>query len=174
MWRRIMFLLSFSLLLGGCASAPIPATLAALSENPVRYRNQNVEITGLILNNPAPSGDLYRTWNFTIGSHEGERIRVTKAGYNPATIDKAYRLVSEAVKAGQPVTITGTLRVGPYKSLKQGAEIALRSVTYENVTIDTDAGPYTDGFYYPYPYYYYPYYPRSFYWDYWYYPYGWW
>jgi hypothetical protein len=178
MFKYISALLLCLVLVAGCATTPVPVGIDALMQNPSLYRNKTVEVTGPVLSNPPPSGDLYRTWNFQIGTPELGRIMVTESGYNPATINKAYYLVDEAAKAGEPVTVTGTLRVGPYKSLKGGAEIQLRTVTYRNVTIDTSEGPYVGGYYSPYyyPYYspfFYPYYYRSpFFWDRGFYPYG--
>ncbi|RJP15643.1 MAG: hypothetical protein C4520_19930 [Candidatus Abyssobacteria bacterium SURF_5] len=173
--KKSCLAVAFSIaVVAGCASQPVPTTLDAIFENPAQYRNENVEFSAQVLENPPPSGDLYRTWTFLVGHPDIGRILVTEAGYNPATINKAYHLVEEAAQAGEPVTITGELRVGPHRSLKAGAEIDLRSVSYQGITIDTNEGPYVGGFYSPY--YYYPYYPRPFLWDYHYYPYGygWW
>jgi hypothetical protein len=171
----ILFLFLLVLLMGGCASAPKATTLTAIAENPDQYRNENVELTAPVLENPPPSGDLYRTWTFLIGHPERGRILVTEAGYNPATISKAYRLVDEAMRAGEPITVTGKLRIGPYESLRAGAEIELKSVSYGGTTIDTDEGPYVGGYYSPY--YYSPYYYRGPYlWGHGFHPYGygWW
>jgi hypothetical protein len=158
----------------GCASTPIPTTLTAVTENPQEYRNELVTMSAPVLSNPAPSGDIFRTWTFTIGSPQTGRIMVTESGYNPTTINKAYNLVAEAVKDGAPITVTGELRVGPYKALREGTEIDLKSVSYKGITIATNEGPYEGGYYY-YPAYGPFFYPGP-YWGYWPYPYryGWW
>ena len=171
--RHILIISLVTLTIGGCASAPIATTLTAVTENPAQYRNEKIELTAPVIDNPPPTGDLYRTWTFVIGHPEKGRILVTEAGYNPATINKAYHLVDEAERAGAPVTVTGKLRIGPYESLRSGAELDLDSVSYGNTTIDTDEGPYTGGYYSPY--YYSPYYYRGpLLWHHRYYPYGWW
>jgi hypothetical protein len=172
--RKLHILLTVILVFSvwGCASAPIPATLTAISENPQEYRNELVTITAPVLSNPAPSGDIFRTWTFTVGSPQTGRIMVTESGFNPTTINKAYNLVAEAAEEGAPVTITGELRVGPYRALREGTEIDLESVTYKGITIDTDEGSYEGGYYPRYSPFFYP----GPYWGYWPYPYryGWW
>jgi hypothetical protein len=170
---HILLFVVFLFLSGGCATAPVPVTLSSLTEDPGRLRNKNVEVTAPVLDNPSPTGDLYRTWTFVLGGSEEGQITASEAGYNPATIDKAYHLVEQAKKAGAPVTVTGELKVGPHKALRRGAEIDLHSVSYAGRTIETDEGPYVDGFYAPYYYspFFYPY-PRPYFWDYRHYPYG--
>ncbi len=180
--RRQAFLVALILLflIAGCATPAVPTSVGTIMENPSEFKNRNISVTAQVLSNSAPSGDLYRTWNFVIGSPETGQILVTEAGYNPATIERAYELVSQAQEAGEPVTITGQLRVGPYGALRAGTEIQLKTVTYRNTTIDTGEGPYVGGFYSPYywgPPYYEPYfYPGPFFWGYGRYPYGygWW
>lgn len=173
--RKLYILLSLTLAMRawGCASTPIPATLTDISENPQEYRNELVTVTAPVLSNPAPSGDIFRTWTFTIGSPETGRIMVTESGYNPTTINKAYNLVAEAVKDEAPITVTGELRVGPYGALREGEEIDLESVSYKGTTIATEEGPYEGGYYYPG---YAPFFYPGPYWGYWPYPYryGWW
>ncbi len=164
--RRLFIFIAAVAVLAGCATAPpIPADLTSIQQNPAEFKNKEVEVTAPVLENPPPMGSSYLTWNLTLGSSETGIIRVTKAGYNPATIDRAYRVVEDARRAGQPVTITGKLHVGPYRALRSGMEIELDTVGYDGTVIDTNRGPYVDG-YYPY------YYPPPFFWDYPFYPYG--
>lgn len=139
--------------LAGCASAPISTSLPAVAANPDRFRNEYIAITALVVDNPPPQGDDYRTWSFTVGGAGDYRIIASEEGFNPSTIDKAYNLVEEARKAGEPVTITGRLRVGPYRELEAGMEIELVSVLYRDAEINTDKGPFVRGYYY-YPHYY--------------------
>jgi len=161
-WFPILFVAFITL--AGCATTPpIRTDLTSIQQNPGEYRNKKVEVTAPVLQNPPPIGSSYLTWNFALGSSETDIIRVTKAGYNPATIVRAYTLVEEARRAGQPVTITGKLRVGPYRALRSGMEIDLDTVGYGEIVIDTNRGPYVNG-YYPYP--------PPFFWDYPFYPYG--
>ncbi len=157
-WLPVLFIV-FTMLAGCATTPPISTDLTAIQQNPGLYRNKKVEFTAPVFQNPPPMGSTYLTWDFTLGSSETGIIRVTKAGYNPATIDSAYRLVEEARWAGQPVTIAGKLRVGPYRALRSGIEVELYTVGYNGVVIDTNRGPYADA-YYPY------YYPPPFFWDY--------
>ncbi len=150
---RYLLPLAVLIVLAGCASAPIATDLPDITENPSQFRNKQIEITGPVLENSPPQGDEYRTWSFVIGSAGGDKVTVNEEGFNPATIEKAYRLVEEARKAHGEVTVTGTFRVGPYGELESGMEIDLDSVRYGNTEINTDMGPFVRQYY---PYYYYP------------------
>ena len=136
----------------GCASTPIPTDFPAIAENPDAYRNKRIEITGPVLENRPPRGDEYRTWAFTMGSSRTYRIMASEEGFNPSTIEKAYNLVEEARQAGDDLTVTGKLRVGPYRELESGMEIELDSVRYKDVEIRTDKGPFIRSRYPYYPY----------------------
>jgi hypothetical protein len=138
--------------LAGCASTPIVTDLTTVAANPLPFKNQRVELAAYVIENPAPTGDKYRTWTFTIGSASTGRIIASEEGYNPSTIDKAYHLVDEAFRASEPVTVTGKLRVGPYREIAAGMEIDLDSVSYKGTVINTDEGPFVQDYYY-YPYY---------------------
>ena len=146
--RHPILLIIVIMLMGGCASVPIPTTLPEVVANPNQFRNEYIEMTALVAQNPPPQGDDYRTWSFTIEGSSDYRILASEEGFNPSTIEKAYNLVEEARKAREPVTITGRLRVGPYRELESGMEIELVSVRYRNTKINTDKGPFVD-----YPYY---------------------
>ena len=145
----------------GCASPPIAAELSAVVENPGEYRNRRIEITGPILENRPPQGDEYRTWTFSIGSSETYRIMASEEGFNPSTIEKAYHLVEQARQAGDAVTVTGKLRVGPYREIQSGMEVELDSVRYRDTEIRTDRGPFVRT-YYPYDYYWPPFWSPGF------------
>ena len=133
----------------GCASVPLSTSLHAVAQDPDSFKNKHIEITAPALVNPAPKGDIYRTWSFTIGGDRNHRITASEQGYNPSTIDRAYHLVEEARKSGEPITIVGRLRVGPYQALESGMEIELQSVRYRGMEIKTDKGPFVRD-YYPY------------------------
>jgi hypothetical protein len=135
------------MLVGGCASTPIPTTLSAVVADPYQFRNEYIEITAMVAQNPPPQGDDYRTWSFTVNGSSEYRLLASEEGFNPSTIEKAYHLVEEARLAGEPVTITGKLRVGPYGELESGMEIELVSVRYRYTEIRTDKGPFI---HYPY------------------------
>jgi hypothetical protein len=134
----------------GCASIPVSTSLPAVVQDPDSFRNKHVEITAPVLENHPPKGDNYRTWSFEIGKDDDHRITASEEGYNPSTIDRAYYLVEEAQKSGEPITITGKLRVGPYQALESGMEIELISVRYRGMEIKTDKGPFVRDYYYPY------------------------
>ncbi|MBI4832076.1 MAG: hypothetical protein HY801_11110 [Candidatus Lindowbacteria bacterium] len=51
----------------------------------------------------------------------------------------------------EPLTVTGKLRVGPYREIGAGMEIDLDSVRYKEMQIRTDQGPFVQDYYY-YPY----------------------
>jgi hypothetical protein len=138
--------------LAGCATSPIVTDIVTVAANPVQFKNQLVELMAYVIENPPPTGDQYRTWTFVVGASGTGRIMVSEEGYNPSTIDKAYHLVEQARVAGEPVALTGRLRVGPYREIKAGTEIDLCSVSYKGTTIRTDEGPFTRDYYY-YPYY---------------------
>lgn len=169
--QMTLFLL-IVLTFAGCATTPpVQVPLSSITEYPDQYRNENVEVTAHVLNNPPPTGDLYRTWNFLIGE-PGERILVSEAGYNPSTINRAYHLAKLAQTDNKPITVTGKLRVGPHRALKTGIEIDLDTLSYMGTTVDLEAGPFSSVYRYPYPYPYpsypypYPYYPRAYFWGY--------
>lgn len=138
--------------LTGCATTPIPADLASLTQNPAEYKNKRILVTGKVLENNPPQGDEYRTWSFVLGGPETYRITASEEGYNPSTIDKAYRLVEQARREGGKLTVTGRLRVGPYREIRKGTEIELDSVSYAGAQIGTDRGPFVRHYYYPYYY----------------------
>lgn len=150
---RAGYLLALAVLITatGCASTPIATDLAAVTANPKQFRNEYIQITAPVLENSAPQGDDYRTWSFSIGESADYRIMASEEGFNPSTIDKAYRLVEEARRAGKPVTVTGKLRVGPYRELESGTELELVSIRYRDTEINTDRGPFVNRYYY-YPY----------------------
>lgn len=133
----------------GCASTPLATSLPEIVREPDRFKNKHIAITAPVLENRPPAGDNYRTWSFTLGGDAPHQITATEEGFNPATIDRAYLLVDDAMKAGDPVTITGRLRLGPYKALEQGMAIELGSVTYGGVRIGTDKGPFVGRSYPP-------------------------
>jgi hypothetical protein len=145
--KSLVLLAGALFLMGGCASTPIPTTLPAVVANPEQFRNKYIELTALVAQNPPPQGGDYRTWSFTVNGSGNYRLMASEEGSNPSTIDKAYLLVEDARKAHEPVTITGKLRVGPYRALKAGMEIELVSVRYRGTAIYTDKGPFV---YYPY------------------------
>jgi hypothetical protein len=145
--KHLILLIVFLIFMGGCASAPIPTTLPAVVADPSQFRNKYIEITALVAQNPPPQGDDYRTWSFTVNGSGEYRLMASEEGFNPSTIDKAYYLVEDARNASEPVTITGRLRVGPYRELKSGMEIELVSVRYRDTEIRTDKGPFI---HYPY------------------------
>lgn len=155
----------------GCASTPIATDLPTVTDNPLLFKNKRVEIRSSVLENSPPRGDEYRTWSFFIGTSIGSRIMVSEEGFNPSTIEKAYRLVEEASTKGDEITITGTVRVGPYQEFESGMEVELDSVRYRDIIINTDRGPYV-GYYDPYYYHYHYYPPYS--WHYRYHPYYYW
>ena len=148
------FILLFTLLacLAGCASTPIAVDTATVIANPDQFRNKYIQITAPVLENSPPRGDDYRTWIFSIGTSANYQIMASEEGFNPATIEKAYRLVEEARRTGEPVTVTGKLRVGPYRELESGMEVELVSVRYRDTEINTDRGPFVGRYYYPYYY----------------------
>jgi hypothetical protein len=137
-------------MMAGCASAPVATDLETVEANPNQFRNRYIEITAPVLENPPPQGDQYRTWTFIVGASDTHRIMVSEEGFNPGTIEKAYRLVERTRKAGDDVTVIGRLRVGPYREIKSGAEIELSSVRYRGVEINADSGPFVTNYYYPY------------------------
>ena len=114
----------------GCASTPVATDLQTINAKPSEFRNTRVRITAPVLSNSPPQGDRYRTWIFIIGASDSYRIMATEEGFNPSTIEKAYRLVEDAREAGDEVTVTGKLRVGPYHEMESGMEIELDSVRY--------------------------------------------
>ena len=152
-WFLILFVVLVTLV--GCATTPpIPANLASVTQDPDAYRNQRIEVTVPVIDNPPPAGNTYRTWSFIMGSPETGSVMVYRSGYNPSAIDKAYKLVEEARQAGQPVTMTGKVRVGPYGALRSGMEIDLETVSYNGTEINARSGPYVGNYYYYSPYFY--------------------
>jgi len=139
MQARFFLLFAFLSCLAGCASTPIAVDTATVIANPDQFRNKYND---------------YRTWIFSIGTSANYQIMASEEGFNPSTIEKAYSLVEEAHRAGEPVTVTGKLRVGPYRELESGMEVELVSVRYRDTEINTDRGPFVGHYYYPY------YYPR--------------
>ena len=131
----------------GCASAPIATDLPTIVKNPDQFRNARIEITAPVIENHPPQGDEYRTWTFAIGSSSAYRVTASEEGFNPSTIEKAYRLVEDARSAGDEVTVTGMLRVGPYREIESGMEIELDSVRYRGTEIKTDRGPFVREYY---------------------------
>ena len=147
---RYLSAFAFLMFAVGCASSPISADISAVTASPGQFKNHYIEITAPVLENSPPQGDVYRTWAFSVGASSAYRILATEEGYNPATIEKAYRLVEEARKAGDAVTVTGRLRVGPYRELESGVELDLVSVRYGSTEINTDRGPFVRRYYRPY------------------------
>jgi len=150
MHSRYLPAIAFLMFVAGCASTPTAADISAVTASPGQFKNRYIEITAPVLENSPPQGDVYRTWAFSIGASSAYRILATEEGYNPATIEKAYRLVEEARNAGDAVTVTGTLRVGPYRELESGVELELVSVRYGSTEINTDRGPFGRRDYHPY------------------------
>ncbi len=149
--KYLLLIIIISTAAAGCASTPISTDMAAVMADPARFRNELIEITAPVLENSPPQGDDYRTWSFTIGTSAGYRIMASEEGFNPSTIEKAYLLVEDARRAGEPVTVTGRLRVGPYRELESGMEVELVSVRYGAIGIRTDKGPFVRRYsYYPY------------------------
>lgn len=144
-WLLSAVLLAFA---AGCASTPISTTLPDIAEHPERFRNKYVEITARVIDNPPPRGDDYRTWSFTLDGTGDRHIVASEEGFNPSTIDKAYYLVEKARKAGEPVSVTGKLRVGPHNELGAGMQIELVGVRYGGTEIRTDKGPFVNRYYY--------------------------
>ncbi len=147
--KRVLAILAV-LALSGCATPPIRTDLASITDNPLQYKNKRIQVSGPVLENSAPEGDEYRTWSFVLGGEKTYRIAASEEGFNPSTIEKAYRLVEDARRAGEEVAVVGKLRVGPYQEIEAGIEIDLETVSYAGATINTDKGPFVRDYYYPY------------------------
>lgn len=150
------YLLVAGLLAGiiGCASAPIVTDMSAIVDDPGSFKNKRIEVSAPVLENSPPQGDEYRTWTFFVGSSSAYRVMASEEGFNPATIEKAYRLVESARETGDEVKIIGRLRVGPYREIRSGLEVDLESVEYGGFRVDTDRGPFVQPYYPYYPYHY--------------------
>jgi hypothetical protein len=65
-----------------------------------------------------------------------------ETGFNPETIERAYRLVDSARLRGEQVTVTGKL-----KDSKSGLKLDLDSVRYGSAIVKTDEGPFVEDYY---------------------------
>ncbi|GAB4335306.1 MAG: hypothetical protein Kow0099_07660 [Candidatus Abyssubacteria bacterium] len=121
--------------------APTPTDLRSLVDKPERFAGKEVEITAHVSENQAPTGREYKRWSFLVENGESS-LEVYENGFNPATIVDGYRLVEEARLTGDPVTVTGRLRVD-----KQPMSLQLDSVRYGETRVDTDAGPFVQTYF---------------------------
>jgi len=90
---RYLLVAGFLASMIGCASTPIMTDMSAIVDEPDSFRNKRIEISAPVLENSPPQGDEYRTWTFVVGSSGVYRVMASEEGFNPATIEKAYRLV---------------------------------------------------------------------------------
>jgi len=124
----------------------MPATaadLATIMQNPQQFEGKKVSITAPIMVNMVPEGGEYRTWTFVLDAcRAGKGLKVAESGFNPETIEEAYRLVEEARLRGDQLTVTGKLEKGDL-----GMQLALDSVTYGDVRVKTDEGPFVEDYY---------------------------
>lgn len=133
--RAVSLIVSLAMM--GWTMSASAAELSAVVQAPENFLNQKIELTSLVAENPAPTGHEYKAWNFVLGEAVGNQLAVSEEGFNPATIMKAHALVEKARKAGEKVTVTGQLKV-----TRDGPELSLESVTYEDSRVNTDEGPF--------------------------------
>ena len=125
----------------GWASAATAADLTTVLEHPDQFFNQRIEITAPVVENAAPTGAEFKRWSFTAGASDA-KLAVSEAGFNPATIMNAHRLVEQARQAGDEITITGELERGD-----SGLIMKVDSVLHGDTRINTDEGPFVEEFY---------------------------
>jgi hypothetical protein len=111
-------------------------------QNPHRFMNQENKMSAPIAENAVPKGGEYRTWSFVLDSCGKGVLSVKENGFNPETIEKAYRLVEKARLKGDKVTVTGKL-----EESKWGMALMLTSVRYGDTQINTDEGPFVEDIY---------------------------
>jgi starvation-inducible outer membrane lipoprotein len=142
--RRLILPAAFlfvAFLLAGCATAPVPASIDQVLQQPQAYEGKRVELTGLVKEYKPAQGDVYRTLLFTLSQDSGGDIWVIGAGYTAEAIAKASLLVEQAFEAREPVTVVGKL-----KKNKQGPpELQLQSIRYKGQEIEIKKGPTTRG-----------------------------
>jgi len=128
----------------GLSAPAAAADLTMILENPQQYEGKQVTITAPIAENMVPEGGEYRTWSFVLDScGAAGLLTATESGFNPQTIEEAYRLVEEARLSGEPVTVTGTLEESAL-----GMELALNTVEYAGTKVNTDGAPFVDTYWY--------------------------
>lgn len=145
MYAKYLLLLVTAVVVVGMAS---PATakvadLAAVVENPHQFMGHNITVTAPIAENMVPKGGEYRTWSFMLdscGTLGG--LEAFESGFNPETIEKAYRLVEEARMKGDKVTVTGKVQES-----ETGWRFELASVRYGKTEINTDGAPFVEDYY---------------------------
>ncbi|MBI4831973.1 MAG: hypothetical protein HY801_10565 [Candidatus Lindowbacteria bacterium] len=119
------------------------ADLAAVIQNPQQFMGRNVTITAPIAQNMVPNGGEYRTWSFFLdscGTLGG--LEAVESGFNPETIENAYRLVEKAPLKGDKITVTGKV-----EESDTGFRLELASVRDADTQINTDEGPFVENYY---------------------------
>ncbi|UCD58376.1 MAG: hypothetical protein JSV16_04470 [Candidatus Hydrogenedentota bacterium] len=138
--RTAVFLLAASWAAGCATTAPVKLELNEVITNPQAHKNERVEVTGDVIDYEPARGDAYRTLQFTLGLGPDEKILVFSAGYTADAIAKASKLVEEAFRAREPITVAGKLRVGPEAETVGGVELRLERVEYRGRKIDVTRG----------------------------------
>ena len=138
--RTLMTLLAAVALIGW-TSAATATDLTTVLEHPDRFLGQRIAITAPVVENSAPTGAEFKRWSFTAGSSD-HKLSVSEAGFNPATIMDAHGLVEQARRAGDEITVAGTLKTAESELIMK-----MDSVLYGDTRINTDEGPFVDEFY---------------------------
>jgi hypothetical protein len=141
---KYLVVLLAALAMAGIASSAMAVELAAVMANPQQFEGKEVTLTAPIAENRVPEGGEYRTWSFVLDScgAAGATVTAVESGFNPETLEKAYRLVEEARLKGDPVTMTGKL-----EEEKLGMRLELSSVQYGLSRVNTDEGPFVEDYY---------------------------
>jgi hypothetical protein len=124
----------------GCATGP--ATRVGVDEvmrQPKEYKNERVELTGLVEDYKPVQGDIYRTLIFTLAQAPEEKILVVGAGYTAEAIAKASFLLEQAYEAKEPITVVGKLKLNE----KAPPEVQLESIRYRGQEVKITGGPRT-------------------------------
>ncbi|RJP67369.1 MAG: hypothetical protein C4532_14810, partial [Candidatus Abyssobacteria bacterium SURF_17] len=125
------------------AWSPSPADLGAVKDSPEKFKGKELEITAPIAENSAPVGAEFRKWSFVLDSCGKGGLVVEEEGFNPATIEKAYRLIEEARLKGDEVTVAGKLEEDP----DAGFRMKVVWVRYGDTKVNTDEGPFAEAYY---------------------------
>lgn len=138
--RRLAALAWFTAIVAvGCASRP-PAEPVPFDNIDVReWKNKRIALTGRVDGFESFLGPDHGSMTFTlVGGAADDLVLCSESGHNVFVLTEVATLLLRAEDRGTPVTVIGTVRVGPYGEIQEGARLEMDSVRVDGNLIDTD------------------------------------
>ncbi len=131
----------------GCSSRPTARPVDIDRLEAEQWEDRRITLTGQVDTLDWVLGEATGSFTFLlVGSQPQSEILCSESGYNVLVLAEVVNLLKRAHSNGFPVTVTGTLRVGPHGELRSGQRLEVDTISILGNEIDTD---YKDYYRYP-------------------------